>query len=118
MEIKEFNNMEIDDMTKDELLKEYLYLLEVSNKLSMQMSFIKARMDVVLEKEGEKKYANSLGEFVRITQKRNSFMTTLAKEMLTEEQIQKCIVPKEVSYIQVISAQAKTNREAAMQNDN
>ena len=117
MNIPDYSNMEIDSMSKDELLKAYLQLQETSNKLDMSMSFIKARMDAILQAEGIKNYVNPLGEFVRVTQNRNNFMATKAKEFLTAEQIQTCTVPKEVSYIKVISTQAKTNQEAAMQNE-
>lgn len=116
MIVPEYSNMEIDAMNKDELLKAYLQLQDTSNKLDMGMSFIKARMDAVMQTEGIKNYANPLGEFVRVTQQRNNFTVSLAKEMLTPEQIEKCKVSKEISYVKVISTQAKTNQQAAMNN--
>jgi len=117
MEIKEISNMEIDAMDKDTLLNLYLKFQDESNKLDMNMSFIKQRMEAIMQEEGIKNYANSMGEFVRVTQQRNNFMATKAKEFLTAEQIELCKVPKEISYIKVISTQAKANQEAAMQND-
>jgi len=117
MNIPDYSNMEIDMMDKDTLLRTYLKLQETSNKLDMQMSFIKTRMQWVLEAEGLNGFTNPLGEFVRVVQQRNNFMSTKAKEFLTEEQIELCKVPKEISYIKVISTQAKTNQEAVMQLD-
>lgn len=112
------SNMEIKNMTNDQLLNVYLKCQESSNQLDMTMGFIKGMMKQRLVEDNIENFANPNGEFIKVTQQRNNFTASLAKEFLTEEQIEKCKVPKEISYIKVISAQAKKTQEAAMQLDN
>jgi len=102
-------NMEIEQLSKDELITKYVELQKIQNKIEMNMSFMKQRLQALLEKEGQTKYANSLGEASIVSQKRNQFMQNVAKGFLSEEELTKCYMPKEVTFVKVMSTEAKQN---------
>ena len=115
MEIKEFTNMEIDNMAKEDALKTYIELQKSKNQIEMNMDFIKQRLKAMLEEDNETRFGVEEGEVSIVNQHRNQFMQTIAKGMLSTEQIEKCIVEKDISFIKVISAEAMEAQKAAME---
>lgn len=119
MNVTIYSNMEIDEMTIEDALKAYLELQKNKSQIEMNMDFLKHRLKAMLEDANETRFGIQEGEVSIVNQHRNQFMSTIAKGMLTSEQLEKCIVEKDISFVKVISSEAMEAQKAAMEmNDN
>ena len=110
MNVTDYTNMEIDALELDALLKGYIELQKATATIEMNMKFIKQRIQAELERIGETKFTNNYGEASIITQHRNQFLQTIAKGFLTAEQLERCHESKTITFVKVLSTEAKGNQ--------
>lgn len=109
MEINLYTTMELSQMDIDTLIKEYVEYQNAENRMKINMDLIKNMLQAKLEEKGEDKHANQYGEVVLVRQKRNTFQQAIAKKYLSEAQLKECYKEQELSFVKVVSAEAKAN---------
>jgi hypothetical protein len=101
--------MEIEALSKDDLIKTYVELNREKDTIELQQDLIKKSLKNKLETENLKNFSNSFGEVSIMNQKRNNFQQQVAKKFLTDEQLAECYKEIEVSFVKIVSVESKAN---------
>ncbi|MFW6246677.1 MAG: hypothetical protein ACOC22_00680 [bacterium] len=99
--------IEIDEMSQEDALQYYIDLQRKKDGIEMTMQFIKQKFERELQEKGLDKFDTDIGGVSLVKQNRNQFQQKKAKEFLTEDQLKECYEEKEVTFVKVMSAEAK-----------
>lgn len=96
----------IEDMTDEEIVKEYVSLQEQANMIKMHQDLLKCEMTTRMKESKRDRFYCDYGGVQYSTHIRNQFSSKKAKEFLSEGEIEECTDPREITVTKFMSQQA------------
>lgn len=104
-----YDNMQIESMSKIELLHKYTFFKRAVDEIERNMELMKMKLKEHLTNDGEEKFTSPDGEVSIVNSKRKQFQQSVAKGFLTPEQIEQCYTEKKLSFVKILTTEAKEN---------